>query len=107
MPDLETRIAILRKKAQLENLSVPSDVLHFIAETVVSNIRELEGALNRILAYSSLVNRPVNLDIATEALKDVWLSPGLLVLAGVSKAVENINKVIAPALVNKVGLFIV
>ena len=51
-PDLETRIAILRKKAEIENLSVPEDVLLFIAKTVISNIRELEGALNRILAFS-------------------------------------------------------
>ncbi|OON99109.1 MAG: chromosomal replication initiation protein DnaA [Epulopiscium sp. Nele67-Bin004] len=71
IPDLETRIAILRKKAKIENLSIPADVLLFIAQTVVSNIRELEGALNRILAYSSLVNRPVNIDLATEAIKDI------------------------------------
>ncbi len=70
-PDLETRIAILRKKADIERLLVPSDVLHFIAKIVVSNIRELEGALNRILAFSSLSNKPVNIDLAKEALKDL------------------------------------
>ncbi|MGL5381381.1 chromosomal replication initiator protein DnaA [Clostridium sp.] len=70
-PDLETRIAILRKKAEIENLSVPEDVLLFIAKTVISNIRELEGALNRILAFSSLANRPITVELANEALKDI------------------------------------
>lgn len=70
-PDLETRIAILRKKAEIESLSVPEDVLLFIAKTVISNIRELEGALNRILAFSSLSNKPITVDLANEALKDL------------------------------------
>ena len=70
-PDLETRIAILRKKAEIENLSVPEDVLLFIAKTVISNIRELEGALNRILAFSSLTNKPITVELANEALKDL------------------------------------
>ena len=70
-PDLETRIAILRKKAEIESLSVPEDVLSFIAKTVISNIRELEGALNRILAFSSLTNKPITVELANEALKDI------------------------------------
>lgn len=70
-PDLETRIAILRKKAELEGLSVPEDVLLFIAKTIISNIRELEGALNRIIAFSSLANRPISVELAYEALKDL------------------------------------
>lgn len=70
-PDLETRIAILRKKAEIENLNVPEDVLLFIAKTVISNIRELEGALNRILAFSSLTNKPITVELANEALKDI------------------------------------
>lgn len=70
-PDLETRIAILRKKAEIESLSVPEDVLLFIAKTVISNIRELEGALNRILAFSSLTNKPITVELANEALKDL------------------------------------
>lgn len=70
-PDLETRIAILRKKAEIEKLSVPEDVLLFIAKTVISNIRELEGALNRILAFSSLTNKPITVELANEALKDL------------------------------------
>lgn len=70
-PDLETRIAILRKKAEIESLCVPEDVLLFIAKTVISNIRELEGALNRILAFSSLTNKPITVELANEALKDI------------------------------------
>lgn len=70
-PDLETRIAILRKKSEIEGLSVPEDVLLFIAKIVISNIRELEGALNRILAFSSLTNQAITVELANEALKDL------------------------------------
>ena len=70
-PDLETRIAILRKKAQLENLIVPNDIVVFIADKIASNIRELEGALNRVIAYSSLTQNEITLDVANEALKDM------------------------------------
>lgn len=70
-PDLETRIAILRKKAQLENLEVPNDIMVFIADNIASNIRELEGALNRVIAYSSLTQNEISVDLATEALKDI------------------------------------
>ncbi|MCR4399133.1 MAG: chromosomal replication initiator protein DnaA [Firmicutes bacterium] len=70
-PDLETRVAILRKKAYSENLSVPLDVLQYIATQIETNIRELEGALIRVVAYSSLTTRPMDLDMAVEVLKDV------------------------------------
>lgn len=70
-PDLETRIAILKKKSQLDGLTVPDDVMNYIAVYIQSNIRELEGALNRIVAYSNFTNRPITLDLATEALKDI------------------------------------
>lgn len=73
-PDLETRIAILRKKAQMENLNVPNDVMVFIADKIASNIRELEGALNRVIAYSSLTESEVSVELATEALKDILSS---------------------------------
>lgn len=73
-PDLETRIAILRKKAQLENLYVPNEIVVFIADKIASNIRELEGALNKVIAYSSLTQNEITLDIANEALKDVLLA---------------------------------
>ncbi len=71
IPDLETRIAILRKKAQLENLEVPNDIMVFIADNIASNIRELEGALNRVIAYSSLTKNEISVELATEALKDI------------------------------------
>ncbi|MBO8125657.1 MAG: chromosomal replication initiator protein DnaA [Firmicutes bacterium] len=70
-PDLETRIAILDKKARLEKMQVPQEVLSFIAENIHSNIRELEGALIRVVAYSALTNKPVDLELATEVLKDI------------------------------------
>lgn len=70
-PDLETRIAILRKKASAESLYVPEDVILFIASQVKSNIRELEGSLIRIAAFSSLTGRPLNVESARETLKDI------------------------------------
>jgi chromosomal replication initiator protein len=70
-PDLETRIAILRKKTAQERLNVPADVLEFIASRVSSNIRELEGSLVRITAFANLNRQPVNIDIAEVVLKDV------------------------------------
>ncbi|MGV8145359.1 MAG: chromosomal replication initiator protein DnaA [Alkaliphilus sp.] len=73
-PDFETRIAILRKKAQNEKLSVPNDVILYIAKKIQSNIRELEGALIRIVAYSSLTNCEITVDLASEALKEVFSS---------------------------------
>lgn len=70
-PDLETRIAILRKKANIESILVPDDVMLYIASNIKSNIRELEGALIRVVAYSSLTNRDVTEELAQEALKDI------------------------------------
>lgn len=70
-PDFETRIAILKKKADVENLDIPNDVMVYIATQIKSNIRELEGGLIRIVAYSSLTNREINVDLAAEALKDI------------------------------------
>lgn len=70
-PDLETRIAILRKKADLEELEVPNEVIIYIANEIQSNIRELEGALIKVIAYSSLVNKEIDIELAQEALKDL------------------------------------
>jgi chromosomal replication initiator protein len=70
-PDFETRIAILRKKAETEGIIVPNEVFEFIAKKIKSNIRELEGALTRIVAYSSLTNREITVDLSSEALKDI------------------------------------
>ena len=71
IPDFETRMAILKKKAEVENLNVPNEVMVYIATKIKSNIRELEGALIRIVAYSSLTNRQITVELATEALKDI------------------------------------
>lgn len=71
-PDLETRIAILRKKALLENLNVPNDVMVYIASRIDNNIRELEGALIRVVAFASLTNQIITNELATRALKDVF-----------------------------------
>jgi len=70
-PDLETRIAILRKKAQYENLNVPSEVITFIADKIPSNIRQLEGALNKVVAYSTLTNNDLTVALAQEVLRDI------------------------------------
>lgn len=70
-PDYETRIAILRKKAQEENKHVPDEVTIHIAKNIKSNIRELEGALVRIFAYADLANKEITYDLACEALKDI------------------------------------
>ncbi len=71
-PDLETRIAILRKKAMMENLRVPNDIMVYIAGRIDNNIRELEGALIRVMAYSSLTGQNMDMSLATEALKDIF-----------------------------------
>jgi len=70
-PDLETKVAILRRKADSEKVNLPDDVALFIARQVRSNIRELEGMLNRVLAFSSLTAQPLSLDLAKETLKDI------------------------------------
>jgi chromosomal replication initiator protein len=70
-PDLETRIAILRKKAKSENLDIPNEAMIYIANQIHTNIRELEGALIRVVAYSSLINEDITTHLAAEALKDI------------------------------------
>jgi chromosomal replication initiator protein len=72
-PDLETRIAILRKKVKTDAIHIPdSQVLTFIASRISTNIRELEGALTRVVAFSSLTGRPMTVELAQEVLKDVF-----------------------------------
>ncbi len=70
-PDIETRAAILRKKVMLENISIDEQVINFIAEKVNSNIRQLEGSLNRVIAYSNLTKRPIDITLADTALRDI------------------------------------
>jgi chromosomal replication initiator protein len=70
-PDLETRIAILNKKTESDNITIPAEVAAFIADNITSNIRELEGSLIRLLAYASLNSKDITVDLAKEVLKDV------------------------------------
>ncbi len=88
-PDLETKVAILRKKAEAEGIRLPDDAALFIAGTSKSNIRELEGALIRVVAYSSLGSREITLDLAKETLKDLAPPEAPRI------TVENIQKMVA------------
>ena len=93
-PDLETRIAILRKKAKADGLEVPNEVMLYIANQIDSNIRELEGALIRVVAYSSLVNKDISATLAAEALKDIIpnAKPRTVSILDIQKAVgEHFN----------------
>ena len=70
-PDLETRVAILRKKTELEKVKVPDDIIYYVAEQIKTNIRELEGAMIRVVACSLLEEKAVSLDLAKSVLKDM------------------------------------
>ncbi len=70
-PDFETRVAILKKKVEKEPVAVPEEVIHFIAEQITTNIRELEGALIRVLAYSLLEEKEISLEMSQVVLKDM------------------------------------
>lgn len=70
-PDFETRIAILKKKSEKETIALPEDIFYFLAEKIKSNIRELEGALIRVVAYAKLIGGDVSVDLAKEVLKDM------------------------------------
>ncbi len=78
-PDLETRVAILKKKIEREPVQVPDDVIFFIAQLIKTNIRELEGALIRTIAYSLLEEAPVSLGLTKEVLKDLLKEPSKLI----------------------------
>lgn len=88
-PELETRVAILKSKAEQEHVDLPDDVAFLIAKRFQSNVRELEGALRRVIAYANFTNRPISLDFAREALKD------LLALQDKMVTIENIQKTVA------------
>lgn len=78
-PDLETRAAILKKKIEREPVSVPDEVIFFIAQLIKTNIRELEGALVRTIAYSLLEEKPITLELVKEVLKDLLKEPQKLI----------------------------
>jgi len=78
-PDLETRVAILKKKMEREPVSVPDEVIFFIAQLIKTNIRELEGALIRTIAYSLLEEKPITLELVKEVLRDLLKEPQKLI----------------------------
>ena len=88
-PELETRVAIINKKAEQVNIFLPDEVAFFIAKRFRSNVRELEGALNRVIANSNLTGNPINLEFTQHALKD------LLLLQDKQITIENIQKTTA------------
>ena len=88
-PELEMRVAILMRKAELEATPMPEDVAFFVAKNVRANVRELEGALRKILAYSRFSHKEINIGLAREALKD------LLSIQNRQIGVENIQKTVA------------
>jgi chromosomal replication initiator protein len=88
-PELEMRVAILMRKAELEATVMPEDVAFFVAKNVRANVRELEGALRKILAYSRFSHKEINIGLAREALKD------LLSIQNRQVGVENIQKTVA------------
>jgi chromosomal replication initiator protein len=88
-PELEMRVAILIKKAEVDGARLPEDLAFFIAKHIQSNVRELEGALKRVLAYSNFAGQPLSLDLAREALKDV------LAIQFRQVSIDNIQKTVA------------
>lgn len=88
-PELETRVAILIKKAQQASVELPHDAAFFIAQRIRSNVRELEGALKRVIANAEFTGRPVSIELVREALKD------LLALQDRLVSVDNIQRVVA------------
>ncbi len=88
-PELETRVAILQKKAEEANIDLPSEVAFFIAKRIRSNIRELEGAFRRVMATANFTGLPITLDFAKEALRD------LIALQERTITIDNIQKVVA------------
>ena len=101
-PELETRVAILIKKALQNSVSLPDDVAFFIAKRIRSNVRDLEGALQRVLAYSRFTNQPFSIDMAQEALKDLLaLHQKLVTLESIQKTVAEYFKIRVSDLLSK------
>lgn len=88
-PELETRVAILMKKAQQSNINLPHEVAFFIAKKLRSNVRELEGALNRVIANANFTGRPISIEFVKEALRD------LLALQDKLVTIDNIQRTVA------------
>jgi chromosomal replication initiator protein len=92
-PELELRVAILLKKAEMESIALPEEVAFFVATHIQSNVRELEGALKRISAYANFTKEPVSVLLAKEALKDLLASNSqLITIDVVQKCVADYYK---------------
>jgi len=89
IPDLETRIAILRKKAEMEAINLPDEVAHLLAETIRGNVRELEGALIRVGAFSSLTGQPITADLAKKILRDTVQAKKILTAEEIQRVVAD------------------
>jgi len=101
-PELETRVAILIKKAQKNLISLPEDVAFFIAQRIKSNVRDLEGALQRVMAFARFTNQPLSIDMAQEALKDLLaLHQKLVTLDSIQKIVAEYFKLRVAELLSK------
>jgi len=101
-PELETRVAILIKKAQQNLVMLPEDVAFFIAQRIKSNVRDLEGALQRVLAFSRFTNQPFSIEMAQEALKDLLaLHQKLVTLDSIQKTVGEYFKTRVSELLSK------
>ena len=96
-PELETRVAILMKKAELEGILLPSDTAFFLGERIRSNVRELEGALKRVIANSKFTGREINIDQARDALRD------LIAIQDRQVSIDNIQKTVADYYKVRVG----
>ena len=88
-PELETRVAILMKKAEQTRIELPHDAAFFIAQRIRSNVRELEGALKRVIAHSHFTNSPISIELIRESLKD------LLALQDKLVSIDNIQRIVA------------
>jgi len=101
-PELETRVAILMKKAQLSGVDLPNEVAFFIAKRIRSNIRELEGALRRVIANAQFTGRPITLDFAKEALRDLLaIQDKLITIDNIQKTVAEYYKIRVADLLSK------
>ena len=98
-PELETRVAILMKRAEESNMDLPHDAAFFIAQRIRSNVRELEGALKRVIANASFTQRSISVDLVREALKD------LLALQDKQVSISNIQRVVGEYYKVKVAEF--
>ena len=102
IPDMETRIAIVKKKADVAHISLPDDVAHFLASSIKSNIRELEGSLVRLSAFASLLGQPITVELAKEVLQSI-LGPGQqqLTFDQVQKTVAEYYQIRLPDLLGR------